>query len=199
MSAALVLPITSGSVVVSPKPWMESEPREVRAEARLRAGHAEVRHQREPEPAANRRPVDRADDRFPEPEQTDRLYIKVSDRLRLLAGPLPRAVERAAIAEIRARAKRLALGCQHDGAATGILVERLERAGDLADHRDIEEIVGRPPDLDEADEPRCLDADVLERTHLIFLSLCLTRASRVRGRCGNPPSAAWRGRNGARR
>ena len=150
---------------------MESEPREVRAEARLRAGHAEVRHQREPEPAADRRAVNRADDRFPEPEQTDRLYIEVSDRLRLLAGPLSRAVERAAIAEIRARAKRLALGRQHDGAAAGILVERLERAGDLVDQRDVEEIVGRPPDLDEADEARMSRRRFLERTHLTFLSL----------------------------
>jgi hypothetical protein len=144
MSAALVLPITSGSVVVSPNPgWNPS---------RVKLAQKG------------------ADDRFPEPEQTDRLYIKVSDRLRLLAGPLSLAVKRAAIAEIRARTKRLALGCQHDGAATGILVERLERAGDLADQRDIEEIVGRPSDLDEGNEPRCLDADVLERTHLTFLS-----------------------------
>ena len=45
---------------------MEAEPREVRAEARLRTGDAEVRHHREPEPAADRRAMDRADDRLRE-------------------------------------------------------------------------------------------------------------------------------------
>ncbi len=172
----MVLPITSGSVVVSPKPgW---NPSRVKFAQKRASGQVTRKSatSASPSPPPTAAPWIAPTIGFSEPEQTDRLYIKVSDRLRLLAGPLPRAVERAAVAEIRARAERLALRCQHDGAAAGVLVERLERVGDLADQRDVEEIVAAAAGSRSGDEARCLDADVLERTHLTFLSLYLTRA-----------------------
>ena len=67
---------------------MEAEPREVRDEARLRTGHAKVRHHRKPEPAADRRAVNRADDRLLGAEQPHRLHVEVSDRR---ASPRPAA------------------------------------------------------------------------------------------------------------
>src|SRR5262249_56034659 len=99
-------------------------------------------------------------------EEADRLHVEMADALALLAGPAALRVERAAVAEIGAGAERLALRRQHGGAATVVLVERLEGAGDLVDESDVEKIVGRPPDLDQGDEARPFDRDVLERTHV---------------------------------
>src|SRR5713226_1618786 len=89
----------------------------------------------------------------------------MADALALLGRPAALAVQVAAVAEIGAGAEGLALRCQHARAAAVVRVERLERAGDLVDERDIEEIVGWPPDLDQGDEARSLHRDILERTH----------------------------------
>jgi hypothetical protein len=115
--------------------------------------------------------LNRGDDRFPVSEEPDGFSVEVRGRLPLFARPLSRAVEGASIAEIRTGTESLALRRKHDGAAAGVLVERFERAGDLADQSDIEEIIGRSPNFDEGDETRSLHADISERTHLIVLSL----------------------------
>ncbi len=88
----------------------------------------------------------------------------------LLAGPLAGLVEGRAVAEIGAGAERLALRRKDDGTALHIGVERIERAGDLVDQRDVEEVVRRAADLDQADEAMLLHRDVLERRHLSVLS-----------------------------
>src|SRR5262249_44572178 len=163
-----------------PEARMEAEPGEVGAEARLRAGDAEVGHQREPQPAADGRAVNGADDRLARAEETDRLHVEMSGRLDRLARPPAFGVEGAAVAEIGACAERLALRRQHHGAATAILIERLERVGDLPDQGDVEEIVRRPPDLDEGDEARFVHDDILERSHLTFLPFAYARASSSR-------------------
>src|ERR1043166_3584671 len=85
--------------------------------------------------------------------------------LRQFVGPAALRREPAAVAEVRARAERLALRCQHNRATARVLIERLERLGDLMDERNIEEIVRRPADFDQRDEAGLLDADILERTH----------------------------------
>ena len=121
------LPITSGSVTVSPKPGWKPSRVKLAHEARLRAGDAEVRHHREPEPAADRRAVDRADDRLLRAEQPHRLHVEVADRRDGLARPQAGLVERRAVAEIRAGAERFSLRGEHDGAAFVVLVEGLER------------------------------------------------------------------------
>src|SRR5438105_4411848 len=105
---------------------MKTEPREVRAEARLGTGHAKVRDHGEAEPAADRRPVHRRDDRLLAAEQADGLGVQVPDRLRLLARTASLAIERAAVAEIGAGAERLALRREHDRAAIGIRIKDLE-------------------------------------------------------------------------
>src|SRR5476649_2233600 len=101
---------------------MEAEPREIGGKARLRAGDAEIRHHGKAEPAADRRAVHRGDNRLLGAEQPVALEIEMLHRLFAveLAGPLAFLVERAAVAEIGAGAKRLALRGQHNGAATGV-------------------------------------------------------------------------------
>jgi len=85
-----------------------------------------------------------------------------------LAGPLAFLVERTAVAEIGAGAKRLALRGQHHCAAFGVLVERLESAGDFLDQRDVEKIIRRPADLDQRHGTGFLDGDILEWAHGII-------------------------------
>src|SRR5215475_4332122 len=98
---------------------MKTEPGEVRAEARLRTGDAEIRHHREPEPAADRRTMNRADDRLLGAEQPHRLDVEMADPAlrQLFVGPAAIRREAAAVAEIGAGAERLALRCQHHRAA----------------------------------------------------------------------------------
>src|SRR5262249_237100 len=138
----------------------------IRRKPRLRTGDAEIRNHREAEPAADRGAVHRRDDRLLGAEQPYGLDVEMADTSSLLAGPLAGAVERAAVAEIRAGAERLALRRQHGRAATRVVIERLERARNLVDQRDIEEIVGRAPDLDQGNVARPLDRNILERTHV---------------------------------
>ena len=145
---------------------MEAEPREVGREARLRAGDAQVRHQRQAEPAADRRAVDGADDRLGGAEEAHRLDVEVARLPRL--GLLDQHVLHVgAVAELGAGAEGGALGRQHDGAAGVVLVERLAGVGDLADQLDVEEVVRRPPDLDGRHHVGEIDADVLERAHVV--------------------------------
>jgi hypothetical protein len=117
----------------------------------------------------------------------------MTDALALLAGPLSVAVQGAAVAEIGAGAERLALRRKHDGPAATVLIKRIERAGDLVDERDVEEIVGRPPQLDEGDEAGFLDPDILERAHeglfLLSRALCHSRGSCEAARCASSESA----------
>jgi hypothetical protein len=64
------------------------------------------------------------------------------------------------IVEIGAGAERLALRGQDRSADLDVAVEFLERVRDLVDQRDVEEIQGRPPDLDQPDMAVGLDADI---------------------------------------
>ena len=119
------------------------------AEARLGAGDAEIGHQREAEPAADRRAVNRADNRLLRAEQAHGLDVEVADRARVrLALHLAIGIQVAAIAEIGAGAEGLALRREHDRAAGGVAVERLEGVGQALDQDVVEEVVRRPADLD---------------------------------------------------
>ena len=118
---------------------METEPREVGAEAALAAGDAEIRHAGEAEPAADRRPLHRGDDRLLRAEQPDRLLVQM---------PTGAFVAHVAAGEVGAGAEGLALRRQHQGAHRGVGIRRLEGGGDLLDQGDVEEVVGRALDLD---------------------------------------------------
>src|SRR6185295_6764915 len=117
------------------------------------------------EPAADRRSVDRADDRFLRAEQPYRLDIKMPDRRHRFAGPLALLVERRAVAEIRAGAERLPLRGEHHGAAGVVSVERIERIRDRVDQYIVEVVVRRTLDLDGGDEAGLLDADIRKLSH----------------------------------
>ena len=96
---------------------MKAELGEVGGEARLGAGDAEIRRDREAEPAADRGTLHGCDDRLLGAKDADRVQIKTVDRAeavgrvalgfaRLLLLPLR-------IAEVGAGAERLALRRQH--------------------------------------------------------------------------------------
>ena len=165
--------MTAGSVTVSPKSWMKAEPGEVGAEARLGAGDTEIGDHRQPETAADRRAVDRRDDRLPGAKEPIALDVERRHTGGPFAGAGALAVENAAVAEISAGAERLSLRGKHQRAAIGVVVERLEGRGDLPDQRDVEKIVRRPPDLHQRHVAGFLDADILERTHGNFPRLLL--------------------------
>ena len=135
---------------------MEAEPGEVGGEAAFRAADAKVRHQGDAEPAADRGAVDRADYRLAGPEQAHRFDVKVVAAARIFRRP-------AAVAEIGPGAKRLTLRAQHDGTNARILVEGLERIGDLFDQRIVEIVEWRALDFDGSDEIVDGDFDVVIR------------------------------------
>jgi hypothetical protein len=108
------------------------------------------------------------DDRLFGAEDADRVQVQAVDRAetvggialfgrgrlgRLLFLPL-------GIAEIGAGAERLALGCENRGADFDVLVEFLQRVGDLVDQGDVEKIQRRPLDFDQADVAVFFDADI---------------------------------------
>ena len=62
---------------------MKAEAREVRAEARLGTDDAQIRHQRQAQTAADRRTVDRADDRFARAQQAHRFDVQMPDPVRV--------------------------------------------------------------------------------------------------------------------
>jgi hypothetical protein len=147
---------------------MKAELGEVGGKARLGAGDAEIRRHRKSEPAADRGAMDGCDDRLLSAKNAHGLDVKMRDRAkprgrigfraRLLL--LPRR-----IVEVRAGTERLALCGQHRRADFDVAVEFLERIRDLVDQRDVEEIQRWPPDLDQADMPDLLDADVCKLAH----------------------------------
>ena len=165
--------MTSGSVTVSPKPGWKPSRVKLARKARLRTGDAEIGDHRQAKPAADRRAVDRGDDRLLGAEQPVAFDIERLHAGHRLARAAAFFVERRAVAEIGAGAERLALRRQHDGADVDVLVEGFEGAGDVLDQRNVEEIIGRPPDLDQRRRGR--------------LSRCRYRSSScpsIRPRCG---------------
>ena len=87
---------------------------------------------------------------------------------RLAAGSLFRAcflLLPLRIGEIGAGAERLALRGEHRGADFDVVVELLQRVGDLVDQRDVEEIQRRLSDFDQADVTVLLDADIRVFAH----------------------------------
>ena len=123
---------------------MDADLDEVRGETSVCGCHPEVRHQRESEASANRGVLERGDDGLLTSEQPHSLDVQrifTSARRRL-------AALRIAIRKVRARAERLALGTEHQGAALGLIVERLEGVGEIANQIEVEEIVGRPVNLE---------------------------------------------------
>ena len=87
---------------------------------------------------------------------------------RVSVRPKPGFVERRAVAEVRARAERLALRGEHDSADIAVLVEGLERVGDRVDQHDVEEVVRRALDLDGRDMAGNIDADVPVFSHVAY-------------------------------
>jgi DNA-binding transcriptional ArsR family regulator/MFS family permease len=119
---------------------VEAEPREIRAEARLGRRDPEVRHQRQAEPPAHGRALHGGDHRRARLEEPHGLVVQMPSGGPGRGPAVPPA-------EIRARAEVLALGAEHDRAAVRVGVQRLERLAERVDQRDVEEVVGRPPDL----------------------------------------------------
>jgi hypothetical protein len=163
---------------------VEAELGEIRREARLGAGDAEVGRAGDAETAADGGAMHGGDDRLPGAKQTHRLLIEMVGRAAADGG---RLVVPLRIVEVRAGAERLALRAQHHGADAVVLVELFHGSGDLLDQLHIEEVVRRPLHFDRADEIRALvDADVLVRCHE-FLSCCFacqskSTADQARGR-----------------
>ena len=154
---------------------MKTEFGEVGGKARFRAGDAEVRGDRKPEAAADGGALHGRDDRLLGAEDAHRVQIETVDRAEAVGGIALFGCFRLGrflflplrIAEIGAGAERLALRCEHRGADLDILVELLQRVGDLVDQRDVEEVQRRPLDFDEADVAVLLDADVCEFCHVL--------------------------------
>ena len=143
------------------------------AETALFAGHAEVGDHRQSQSAADRGAMNRRDDRLFGAKQPVAFDIKMR---RARPRPAQKFVAVAiAFAEICAGAKRLALRGQNQRAAPGVGVQILERGGNLADQRGVEEIIRRPPDLDQCDVAALFDADILKRGHANGLRFHVTR------------------------
>src|SRR5262249_2295811 len=104
------------------------------------------------------------DDRFFGAEQAVALDIQGRNAQPRLVGTAPLRVERRAVAKIGPRAERFALRRQYDGADVAVSFEALESARNVLDQRNIEEVVWRPPDLDQNDVAGFFDADI---THAI--------------------------------
>jgi hypothetical protein len=111
--------------------------------------------------------MDGGDDRLLVAEDAHGLDIEMVDRqvggriglrARFLLLPLR-------IGEIGAGAERLALRRQYRGADFDVLVEFLQRIGNLVDQRDVEEVQGRFADFDQADMAVLLDADISVFAH----------------------------------
>ncbi len=153
-----------GSVTVRPKPGMNAELREVRGETRFGRHDAKVRHEREAETAADRRPLNRADHRLLATEQTNGLAIQLAGgvaepflcKLRASRPVAPTA------SEVRPRTERFALGRQYDGPALRVFVHCGKCIGDLADQTEVEEVVRRTLNLDGGDVTVERHADVGE-------------------------------------
>src|SRR5262245_18488134 len=120
---------------------MEAEAREVRGEARFRAGDAEVGGAGDAKAAADGRAMHGRDDWLLGAQQAHRLLVKMvgwlaADRGRRFVLPL-------GIVEVRASAERFALGAKNDGAHAVIPVELLHRGGNLLDELHVEEVMRR--------------------------------------------------------
>ena len=124
---------------------VEAELREVRREPRLGGGDPEVGGEGEAETAADRRALDRGDDRQRLLEQPDGDVVQV--RSTVAADAPGRA------AEVRTRTEVLALAAQHDG--TRVAACNLGHlVGEMGEDVDVEVVVRAPADLDGGDVGR---------------------------------------------
>src|SRR5262249_41273101 len=149
---------------------METEPREVGREARFGTGDAQVRHKRQPKPAANRCAVDGAHHGLCCTKEADRLNVQMTAlaSLRFLDQHI---LYIGTVAELGPGAERGALRCEQDGAAAIVPIEGLAGIGNLADEINVKKVVRRPSDLNGGDHVLVeIDADVLERAHIDFSS-----------------------------
>src|SRR6266704_5145964 len=121
---------------------MNAELDEVGRETCLRRYHAKVGDEREAEPAADRRTLHRGDDGLGASKELHRGGVK------LLAGPTA-PVARALRREVCAGTERLADRGENDRAAGRFRDEPAEAIGDGIEQRHVEEVVGRPTDLDD--------------------------------------------------
>ena len=97
-------------------------------------------------------------------EQPIAFEIKVRHARRRGVRPRAVAIERAAVAEIGAGAKHLALRGKNHGAAFVVGIQRLERSSDFPDQGNVEKVVRRTPDFHQRHMTGFLDADILERS-----------------------------------
>ena len=150
------------------------------AKRRLVRRDAEVRDQREAETAANGRPLDGADDGLLGAEEAHGFLVEMAAHL-VFVRAIALRVELRAVAEVGARAERLAVGAQHAGADVAVFVEALEGIGDLLDQRHVEEVVRRTLDLDDADVALGRNGDVGELGHGISPNFLLSSSGLSRG------------------
>ena len=144
---------------------MESELGEIGGEAGFGAGDAEIGGHRKAEAAADGRALHSGDDRLPGAEDSHRLDIEVIDLAEAVGRVAAVGFLAAGIVEIGAGAERLALRRQHHRANVDVVVELVERIGDLVDEGDIEEVQRRALDFDGDDMAGLLDADIGEFAH----------------------------------
>ncbi len=105
---------------------MKAEPGEIGGKPRFRASDAKIRDHRQTQAAADRRTLDRGDDRLLDAEKAKRLIIEMLGR----AAGFRRGAGVGPVGEIGTGAKHLSFGGKHQRAAGGIFVELLELVGD---------------------------------------------------------------------
>ena len=133
-----------GQSVCQPEARMKPKPREVGREPRFGTRHAEIRNQRQSQPATDRRTMDGANDGLFRAEQSHRFLVEMPNIVaRRLVGAIAVFVQLAAIAEVGTRAECRSLRRQHQCPHFVCRIQRLERRRDLLDQRHVEEIVRR--------------------------------------------------------
>ena len=160
----LLLPDEGGECDGEAEAVMEAEAGEVGGETGLGGGHAEVGGEGESETPADRGALHGRHDRGLRLEQAHRLLVEM---------PAARAagwglggggiLTGGGTAELGARTKRPALGGEDDGAHARLVVEGVVSIGEGADEGDIEEVVGRPVNLDGGDVAVEIDRDISGR------------------------------------
>ncbi len=104
-------------------------------------------------------PLNGGDNGFLVAEDAHSLAIEIAGGA--VAGGCVSTKSRRAV-EVRACAEGLALRGEHDRAGVHVLVDLIERIGNLPDQRQIEEVQRRPANLDQRDMPVFFDADIGE-------------------------------------
>lgn len=141
---------------------------EVRRQPRLLARDAKVRDKGKAKPGANGTAVNSSDDGLARLYETLCLVIKMPRTRDLL---LTRGFVVEALPDVRPGAEVLTSGGKHDAATVGLLIQGFERRRQVGNKIDVEEVVGRPPDLNGCYISVDADADFFGSDDLLLCSL----------------------------